>query len=158
MSFPHQKILNGLHFHRNNFKSLNRAKKGKPCGTLPFQYHLSHLKHTTYFLTIVLVPQVPGNATLLFLPGPSFSLMEDIQKSVRAYIIFPCALQAALISLHSMLQVTICSHIYLFLQSASSLRSEFEPCSELVLNKNVFKKSDHSNIINSLNIIDGRYD
>lgn len=115
--FPHLKILSRPHPIGITPNSSGKDTDHVECCRLVSS---CTLRHTTSFPIIILFLQTPGAVTQLLLPGPSFILLKDIQKSFKAYIIFPLCLPSTFYHSHhciqhSMLQAAICSPVYLFL-------------------------------------------
>lgn len=79
MFSPNLKSLNGPLSHRKNSKFLSRAKKN---------IDQVHPKTHNFISNYYPISPIPG--TIIFLlPGPSFSLLDNIQQCFRAYVIFP---------------------------------------------------------------------
>ena len=105
MSFPHLKILNGPHSYRNYSKFLSGAKKdigheGFCLSSIIFLHPETHNLMSNYF-------SISPNTKNWHAPPSSWttlSLLEDIQKSFRAYSIFPVCPPSAFYCLHPYIQ------------------------------------------------------
>lgn len=89
MFSPNLESLNGPLSHRKNSKFLSRAKKNIDQVEFCLSSLILHPKTHNFISNYHPISPIPGTIILILLPGPSFSLLDNIQQFFRAYVIFP---------------------------------------------------------------------